>query len=115
MGSQSEILSIDFGSIEHVEVKYLPTPYDGDKIFELPPLPENIPTTFSGDMDGMEKQYDGHTWCKTMTTNIKNDYGLKFRKSACTSHLQCSNGNCDFIDRNPGKVNSTEWAGLTLS
>ena len=115
MGSRSEILSIDFGNIEHVEVKYLPASYDGDKIFELPPLLENIPTTFSGDMDGMEKQYDDHTWCKTMTTNVKNDYGLKFWKSACTGHLQCPNGNCDYIDRNLGKVNSTEWAGLTLN
>jgi hypothetical protein len=95
-------------------VKYIPASYDGDKIFELPPLPENTPTTFSGDMDGMGKQYDGHTWCKTMTSNVQNDYSLKFRKSTCTGHLQCPNPACDFIDRNPRKVNSTEWVGFTL-
>jgi hypothetical protein len=39
---------------------------------------------------------------------------LKFRKSTCTGHLQCLNPACDFIDRNPRKVNSTEWVGFTL-
>ena len=64
-------------------------------------------------MDGMWKQYDGHTWCKTMTSNISNDFGLSFRKSACTGHLQCPNEHCNFISWNSGIVNSTEWAGLT--
>ena len=66
-------------------------------------------------MDGMGKQYDGHTWCKTMTSNISNEFGLTFQKSACTGHLQCPNLDCDYIDRNAGKVNFSEWAGLTPS
>ena len=66
-------------------------------------------------MDGMGKQYDGHTWCKTMTTNIANDFGLKFRKSTCTGHLRCPNSSCEFVCRNSGKVNKTEWTRVALS
>ena len=66
-------------------------------------------------MDGMGKQYDGHTWCKTMTTNIANDFGLKFCKSTCTGHLRCPNNSCEFVCRNFGKVNETEWIGVALS
>ena len=111
-GSKAEVLSIDFDCVERNKVKYLPPAYDGDVIFELPPLPEGCPVTYGGAMDGMGKQYDGHTWCRTITTNVKNDYKLTFRKSVCPGHLQCSNADCDYITRNPGKVNSTEWAGV---
>jgi len=69
-GSRSKLSRLEIESIEREQVKYLPPAYDGDKIFELPPLPEGIPTQFGGGMDGMSKQYDGHTWYKTMTTNI---------------------------------------------
>ena len=113
-GSRSELSKIDFDTIEHEQVKYLPPVYDGDKIFELPPVPEGVPNPFGGGMDGMSKQYDGHTWCKTMTTNIKNEYGLTYRKSSCTGHLQCPNMSCDYICRNNGMVNSTEWSGVAL-
>ena len=66
-------------------------------------------------MDGMGKQYNGHTWCKTMTTNIANNFGLKFRKSTCTGHLRCPNSSCEFVYRNSEKVNKTEWTGVALS
>lgn len=113
-GSRSELSRIDFDSIDHEQVKYLPPTYDGEKIFELPPLPEGIPTQFGGSMDGMSKQYDGHTWCKTITTNIKNEFGLTYRRSSCTGHLECPNQSCDYICRNNGKVNCTEWSGVAL-
>ena len=50
-----------------------------------------------------------------MTTNIANDFGLKFRKSTCTGHLRCPNNSCEFVCRNSGKVNKTEWTGVALS
>jgi hypothetical protein len=27
-------------------------------------------------MQGMDKKYDGHAWCKVITTNIKKKLGL---------------------------------------
>ena len=113
-GSKSELASLDFGSFQLEQVNYLPPQFDGDKIFELPPLLQGCPTLYRGDMDGMDKQYDGHTWYKTMTTNIANNVDLKFRKSSCTGHLRCSNSSYVFLSRNFGKVNKTEWIGIIL-
>ena len=60
-GSRSELASLDVGSLQVEHVNYFPLQFDGDKIFELPPLPQGCPTLYGGDMDGMGKQYDGHT------------------------------------------------------
>ena len=62
MGSRSVLASLDLGSLQVKQVNYLPPQFDGNKIFELPPLPQGYPTLYGGDMDGMGKQYDGHTW-----------------------------------------------------
>jgi hypothetical protein len=39
-------------------------------MFELPPLYK--PMGVSKQMQGMDRKYDSHTWCKVKTTNIKN-------------------------------------------
>ena len=66
-------------------------------------------------MDGMDKQYDGHVWTKTQTTNITNDVGLAFRSSTCVGHLQCQNPTCDYLQRahRLSQVNDTEFDGFT--
>lgn len=33
-------------------------------------------------MQGMDKKYDGHFWCKVEIINIKNDFNLTFHKVA---------------------------------
>jgi hypothetical protein len=74
-GSKSKLSKIDFNSFDLRYAKYLPPKYDGNVIFELPPLPEGILPQFGGGLNGMSKQFDSYTWCKKMTTNIKNDLG----------------------------------------
>ena len=64
-------------------------------------------------MDGMDKMYDGHPWCTTKITNIQNDFGLFFRRSTCTGHLQCPDDYCNYMYHNGGLRNNTEWAGST--
>jgi hypothetical protein len=59
-------------------------------------------------MDSMDKWFDGHTWCNTITSNIHNNQSLTFRKSLCVGQLICNNQNCDFFSRN-----ETEWLGQT--
>ena len=61
-------------------------------------------------MDGMDKMCNGHPWCTTKTTNIQNNFGLSFRHSTCGGHLQCHNDCCDYMHRNGGVRNNTEWA-----
>jgi hypothetical protein len=41
----------------------------------------------SSHMQGMDRKYNGHTWSKVITTNIKNMFGLSFRKVWCLGHL----------------------------
>jgi hypothetical protein len=38
-------------------------------------------------MQGIDRKYDGHAWCKVITTNIKNGFGLSFTKAPCLGHL----------------------------
>jgi hypothetical protein len=82
-------------------------------LFLLPPVALKAPTTYGRSMDGMDKMCDGHPWCTTKTTNIQNDFGLSFRRSTCAGHLQCQNDYCDYMNRNGGLRNNTEWAGST--
>jgi hypothetical protein len=63
-------------------------------------------------MDNMDKRLNGHTWCRTITSNIHNNQGLTFRKSLCVGQLVCDNKSCDFFARF-SKRNETEWSGRT--
>ncbi len=40
-------------------------------------------------MHGMDRKCDGHVWSKIITTNIKNNFCLSFKKAHCLGHLQC--------------------------
>ena len=111
--SKSNPASIDFDNIDVHDVKYLPSSFDGEILLILPPVPFGVPSTYSRSMDGMDKMCDGHPWCTTKTTNIQNNFGLSFRRPTCADHLQCQNDHCNYMHRNEGMRNSTEWAGST--
>ncbi len=40
-------------------------------------------------MQGMDRKYDDHVWCKVITININNSFGLHFKKAPCLGHLWC--------------------------
>jgi hypothetical protein len=79
-GSSNELASLDYDKIPYHKVQYLPPSYNGDIIFELPPSCVSASTS-KNTMDGMDKPFDGHTWCRTITSNIHNSQSLIFRKS----------------------------------
>jgi hypothetical protein len=110
-GSKNELTTLDYNKIPYHKVQYLPPSYDGDVIFELPPSCISASTS-KNTMDGMDKQFDGHTWCRTITSNIHNSQGLTFRKSLCIGQLVCNNKSCDFFTRS-SKHNENEWSGRT--
>ena len=83
-GSRNELATIDYDKIAYHKVQYLPSMYNGDVIFELPPNRVSASSSKNG-MDGMDKRFDGHTWCRTITSTIHNSQGLTFRKSSCAS------------------------------
>ena len=115
-GSKNILKKIDYSTIRHERVEYLPAKFDGPVLFELPPAAAGSSKLAAKSMQGMDKRYDGHLWTKTITTNIKNDFGLSFRSSTCVGWLRCSNKECDFLKRVPKifEVNETEFEGCTL-
>ena len=68
--SKSNLTAIDFKHIVVRDVKYLPSSFNGDILFVLPPVPFGVPSAYGRSMDGMDNMCDGHPWCTTKTTNI---------------------------------------------
>ena len=99
--------------MKHKTVPFLPPLFDKDVIFELPPYGPSSSTSGTRNLEGMDKRYDGHPWCKLVTTNIHNSDNLKFRKSYCAGHLVCENSQCEYLKR-ASKKNEVEWSGYTV-
>jgi hypothetical protein len=75
-----ELKEVSFDTFCIKNVPCIPTTFDGDVLFELPTI--NNPDGHFGQMQGMDRKYDDHFWCKVKTTNIKNDFNLTFRKTS---------------------------------
>lgn len=61
-------------------------------------------------MQGMDKKYGNHVWCKVKMANIKNDFKIAFCKVQCLGHLQCCNDKCEYLFFN-GCNNKIIWTG----
>ena len=103
-GIKSVLKKIDYDKIKIQEVNHLPPCFDGTHLFVLLAAKVSSSLSRARSMDGMDKQYDGHVWTKTQTTNITNDVG----------HLQCQNTCCDFLQRanRISQVKDTEFDGF---
>ena len=112
--SKSVLSRINFDAIKLQQVDYLPPRYDGDVIFEFPPLGHHGHNTKAKLLRGMDRRYDGHAWSRTITSNIQNDLKLLFRTSSCLGHLRCDNPAYEYFQRDQriSRVNETEWEGL---
>ena len=102
--------SVDLSSFVYEAVKHLPTEFNGNQVFELPPL---IVVKEGGlsRLNGMDQKRDGHVWTETATTNISDLSGvLSFKYVKCLGHLCCDNINyCCF--RENGAMNELYWLG----
>jgi hypothetical protein len=58
--SSNELWNLDYDKIPIQKIQFLSTIFDGDVLFELPPLLLNA-HNFSK-MQGMDKKNDGHVW-----------------------------------------------------
>jgi hypothetical protein len=98
-GARNAFRNLDYDSLDIRRVQFLPPTFDGNVLFELPPVDTSALHTQSKSMQGMDKHHDGHAWTKTVTSHIKNDMNLTFRTSTCAGHLRCGNQNCKFTTR----------------
>jgi hypothetical protein len=87
-----ELKSLDYDAITIKFVNCLPTKFNGDILIELPLV--NHPFGHLEQLQGMDRKYNGHAWCKLQTDNIKNAFGLGFRTTKCLRHLCCENDFC---------------------
>ena len=107
---RSLLKSVDLSSFVHESVKHLPAEFNGDRVFELPPLTVVKKGGLSR-LDGMDQKRDGHVWTETAMTNISNPSGtLSFKYVKCLGHLRCDNINCCCLMEN-GSVNELYWSG----
>ena len=88
------------------QVEEIPQHYNGDCVFELPPI-----QTESSSMKGMEQKYDGHCWIKPVQTRMS--FPAVIRRSKCGGHLQCKNTTCP-MNALSGKPNEIAWTGKLL-
>jgi hypothetical protein len=75
----NKLKPLDYNKIKVQNVSFLPITFNNDIIFEFPPI--RLPTGHFGQMQGMDRKYNGHAWCKVKTSNIKNNFGLGFRST----------------------------------
>jgi hypothetical protein len=106
--------TLDFDTLDIQRVKFLPPTFNGDVLFELPPVDTSGPFHM---IHGMDKRHDGHAWTKIVTSNIKSDMSLTFRTSTCIGHLCCENQDCEYTSRihRTSQINEREWDGFIVS
>ena len=115
MGSSKSGRSIlkiaDLSTFKYEVVKFLPIEYNGNCIFELPPVAVvNVEPGLSR-LDGMDRKRDGHVWMEKATTNIFDLSGvLTFKYVKCMGHLRCTNPDCCCVGES-SKYNELFWTG----
>ena len=110
---QSDLKNVDLAAFPHQKINYLPSKFNGNAVFELPPL-----LCIKGDgtamLKGMDRRCDDHAWTETATTNISDPNGqLSFRYVKCLRHLRCQNNYCPHLER-CDEYNEKYWEGSTL-
>jgi hypothetical protein len=113
-GTRNVFKILDFDSLDIQRVKFLPPTFNGDVLFELPPVDTSGPFHM---MLGMDKRHDGHAWTKTVTSNIKSNMSLTFCTSTCIGHVHCENQDCEYTSHvhRTSPVNEREWDGFTVT
>ena len=91
-------------------MKFLPVEYNGNCIFELPPVAVVKEGGLSR-LDGMDRKRDGHVWTETATTNISDPSRvLTFKYVKCMGQMCCTNLDCRCVGES-NKYNELFWTG----
>jgi hypothetical protein len=98
-GSRNALKKVDYDSVQHLKVDYLPPIFNGDVVFEFPSSRSLSASSQAGLMVGMDKRHGGHVWTRTSTSHIKSDMGLTFRSASYVGHLRCDNQDCEYLSR----------------
>ena len=58
--SKSDLTTINFGSVNVFDIKYLPPSFDGDVLFVLPPIFMDVPSAYDHSIHVMDKICNNH-------------------------------------------------------
>ncbi|KAL3675270.1 hypothetical protein R1sor_025218 [Riccia sorocarpa] len=88
----------------------LPQRYDGNQIFELPPVSGNVITKRNGFRAGMDRRQDCFLWTRLITTEAGHGWKKQFDISHmyCVGSLRCENVNCAYRIEH-GDANLSDW------
>jgi hypothetical protein len=76
---------LDYNIMKIEALSFLFVRFNGDVLFEFPLVHKLM--GLSKRMQGMDRIYNGHTWCKVKMSNIKNPFGLGFKSTKCLGCL----------------------------
>ena len=112
-GGRNDLQNTNLTSFKHMVVESLTLDeFNGDCIFELPPLPV-VKAGGSCRLDGMDRRFNRHVWTETATSNILDPSGkLSFKYVNCMGHLRCNNPECRRLKERKD-YNELYWFGLS--
>ncbi|KAL3693491.1 hypothetical protein R1sor_007142 [Riccia sorocarpa] len=107
----SELSRLALSSFEHQIVSLLPDAYNGNVIFELPPVSHEELAKKGGMLAGMDRSNDCWLWTKCVTTSAqiggkKTNYSVN--RIRCVGLLKCVNDLCPFLLKE-GRPNQIDW------
>ncbi len=105
--TSNELRSLDYAMMNIEVINFLPMKFDSDVLFELPHVYKLMGV--SKQMQGMDRKYVGHAWCKVKMTKIKNAFGLGFQSIKYLGHLWCQNDSC-FVFLQSATHNEVDWS-----
>ena len=91
-GRTGKFAALSLREFPHTKCRYLPTTYDGEHIFEVPPIVDD-------DSISTGVSFDGHPWTKSNNYNSKryDDADLRARKSFYAESFICTNEGCSHL------------------
>ncbi|KAL3700276.1 hypothetical protein R1sor_018298 [Riccia sorocarpa] len=105
-----ELGKLDLKTFSYQCVLELPNSYDGNIIFELPPVGAQDAMRRNGFRAGMDRRNDCFLWTRLITTDAGHGKRKMFEIShvSCVGFLKCSNLMCPYMGTN-GVPNVSDW------
>lgn len=93
------------------QVSCLPPTYNGNVVFELPPI---LGMFSKGErLRDMDRSKDCYIWTRIFPTsvNVQPKKLWEFGKVTCTGSIECQNNLCEYLERKKGR-NARAWSGI---
>ena len=115
--SRNALKVLDYNTVKHLKVDYLPPIFNDDVIFQFPLIGSSIRNSNAKLMVGMDKQHNGQAQTRTSTFHITKDISLTFCTASYIGYLHCNNQYCKYLNRIhcTSPLNETKWNGFTTT